>query len=163
MSVKAPILIFAYGNVSRGDDGLGPLLLERIESHIDPQKVELLCDFQLQIEHALDLEGRRLVLFADAAVNLSTPYRFNQINGIQDKSYTSHAMSPEAVVFTAQHTLKQTLPPVYLLSIQGIEFELGSELSPTAKHNLAEAQKFVLDLLENSNPDYWVSAASASL
>ncbi len=59
MSVKAPILIFAYGNVSRGDDGLGPLLLERIESHIDPQKVELLCDFQLQIEHALDLEGRR--------------------------------------------------------------------------------------------------------
>ena len=50
-----PILIFGYGNLSRGDDALGPLLLEYIEDHCDLSTIELLVDFQLQIEHALDI------------------------------------------------------------------------------------------------------------
>lgn len=52
-----------------GDDALGPLLLEQLAA-IGTEAagdVELLTDFQLQIEHALDLEGRRAVLFIDAA------------------------------------------------------------------------------------------------
>ena len=63
-----PILVFGYGNLSRGDDALGPLLLDYIQKHCDLRKIELLTDFQLQIEHALDLEHRSLILFVDASV-----------------------------------------------------------------------------------------------
>ena len=157
MAIPAPVLIFAYGNISRGDDGLGPLLLEAIEAQIDPQQVELLCDFQLQVEHALDLKNRHLVLFVDAAVNLTTPYRLSAVQAQQDLSYTSHAMSPESIVFVAQQTLKQEIPPVYLLSIQGKSFELGEGLSPTAQKNLTQAELLVHNLIRHASTDYWNS------
>jgi len=65
----APLLVLAVGNPSRGDDALGPMLLEALHAEgIDGDgQVELLGDFQLQIEHVIDLRGRRAVLFVDAA------------------------------------------------------------------------------------------------
>ena len=71
-----PVLLFGYGNLSRGDDALGPLLLEYAESHCDLDAIEILSDFQLQIEHALDLENRRLVLFVDASVACANAFDF---------------------------------------------------------------------------------------
>jgi Ni,Fe-hydrogenase maturation factor len=36
-----PILIFGYGNLSRGDDALGPLLLEYVEEHSNLNQIDL--------------------------------------------------------------------------------------------------------------------------
>ena len=69
----ASLLIFAYGNPSRGDDALGPLLLERLQA-LNLPHVETLTDFQLQVEHAYDLQGRERVLFIDASVSCTAPY-----------------------------------------------------------------------------------------
>lgn len=68
-----PVLIFGYGNPSRGDDALGPIILERISRR---DNVELLTDFQLQVEHSLDMMGRKLILFIDASITCSTPLSF---------------------------------------------------------------------------------------
>ncbi|MEI2781775.1 MAG: hydrogenase maturation protease [Candidatus Competibacter sp.] len=96
------LLILAVGNPSRGDDALGPLFLERLgewrERGGDWEGVELLTDFQLQIEHAVDLENRALVLFVDASVSCPPPYQFARLRPARDTSYTSHALSPAAVL-----------------------------------------------------------------
>jgi hydrogenase maturation protease len=73
------VLVFGYGNLSRGDDALGPLLIEYIEKHVYFSGLEIITDFQLQIEHALDLEGRDLVLFVYAAVGCDQPYQFSRL------------------------------------------------------------------------------------
>jgi hypothetical protein len=77
---RAGLLVIAVGNRSRGDDALGPLLLDRLErwraSGDRGADLELLEDFQLQIEHALDLAGRRLVLFVDAGTRTAAPFVF---------------------------------------------------------------------------------------
>ena len=69
-----PVLIFAYGNPSRGDDALGPECLSAMEGWLQgnslQSQIELLTDFQLQVEHATDLVGRRLVVFVDASVSV---------------------------------------------------------------------------------------------
>ena len=91
------LLIFGYGNPSRGDDALGPLLLERLQAEPSPG-VEYLTDFQLQVEHALDLEGPDLVLFIDAHLSCKAPFEFAQLQAESDRSYTTHAMSPAAVL-----------------------------------------------------------------
>ena len=41
-----PVLLFGYGNLSRGDDALGPLLLEYVEKHCSLDMIEILSDFQ---------------------------------------------------------------------------------------------------------------------
>ena len=55
--------IFGYGNLSCSEDALGVLILEHIEVHFSLKNIYLLTDFQLQIEHAVDLENRELVVF----------------------------------------------------------------------------------------------------
>jgi len=59
----APFLIIAVGNRSRGDDSLGPLLLEQLQqTEAMSLDVEFLEDYQLQVEHALDIRDRQLAI-----------------------------------------------------------------------------------------------------
>lgn len=150
-----PVLIFGYGNPSRGDDALGPELLQQIEDALNGaprgDKVELLTDFQLQVEHALDLSGRELVLFADASVSASAPYEFSGVEPERDSSYTSHTLSPAAVLDVCRQLQQSPLPPCYLLSIRGYAFELGSPLSAQARANLEQSLDFVVRLLHSED------------
>lgn len=150
-----PILLFGYGNLSRGDDALGPLFLEYVESHFNLTNIDLLTDFQLQIEHALDLENRELVLFIDASVTCVNGFDFSELTPAKDDSYTTHAMSPAAVLAVYQSIKKQPPPPCFLLAIKGESFELGEGLSANAETNLAAACQFVEQLLDSPNLDAW--------
>lgn len=152
-----PVLVFGYGNLSRGDDALGPLVLEHIERNAKHvlHSVDILCDFQLQIEHALDLENRELVLFIDASVACENAFDFAELNPARDKSYTTHAMSPAAVLAVYRDIKKQPPPPCFLLSIKGEKFELGEGLSANAEQHLAQACQFIKELLTSADNEKW--------
>lgn len=152
-----PVLIFGYGNPSRGDDALGPLLLDNLQRRPAATfaQAEFLTDFQLQIEHALDLENRRLVLFADASVACTAPYEFSRVQAARDTSYCTHAMTPAAVLQAYQSVKKAVPPPCFLLSIRGEHFELGETLSAAAQINLRAALVFSERLLRGANLDTW--------
>lgn len=162
MTIK-PVLILAYGNLSRGDDALAPLLLEYVQSLPEAllDKVECLTDFQLQIEHALDLQNRELVLFADASVANQQPIEFSRLQPEYDNSYSTHAMNPAAVMQVYQDTLKAAPPPCFLITLQGVEFELGAGLSSTAEQSLQQATEFVTQLLHNPTLEVWQEHCSA--
>ncbi len=154
-SIK-PILIFGYGNVSRGDDALGPKLLELIEARISPSDIEIQTDFQLQIEHALDLVGRSLVLFVDASVNCAGAFDFTKLSPACDNSYTTHAMSPAAVLQVYQNIERKPPPPSFLLSIKGEQFELGAQMCQLANSNLQQANLFAERLLNRPDLEFWL-------
>ena len=137
--MTAPTLVFSWGNPSRGDDALGPLFSERIEA-MGPSGVECLTDFQLQVEHALDLKGRARVLFVDASLAATAPFEFGEIKAGRDASFSSHALSPQAVL-QAYRDVEGTEPPrAWLLGIRGERFELGEPLSAVARANLDAAE-----------------------
>jgi len=154
--VMANVLVFGYGNLSRGDDALGPLVTEYIEQCNFFDGLEIITDFQLQIEHALDLEGRELVLFVDASVACEHAYSFAKLVAEKDKSYTTHAMSPASVLSVYTSVMHKQPPPCFLLSIQALEFELGSDLSEQALLNLDAAKHFVQQLLKKPKLEYWL-------
>ena len=152
----APILIFAYGNPSRGDDALGPAMFELLEKNkqqnselarFDWARVELLTDYQLQIEHAVDLEQRECVLFIDASISASAPYEFYRLQAERDSSYTTHAMSPVAVLDVYQQINQRDPPPSYMLTIRGYEFGLGQVITEQANINLQQGYEFIKRLL----------------
>ncbi len=158
-SNKDALLVFGYGNLSRGDDALGPLVIEYIENNLQIPELEIITDFQLQIEHALDLEGRELVLFIDASVACTEACSLTKLLPEKDKSYTTHAMSPASVLAVYQDVMHKEPPPCFLLSIQGLEFELGSGLSSQAEKNLTAAIALATDLLQKPELNYWLSHA----
>ncbi|WP_455234174.1 hydrogenase maturation protease [Thiogranum longum] len=157
----APILVFAWGNPSRGDDALGPGMLDLIQdwqstAHAG-RGIELLTDFQLQVEHAIDLYERRLVLFIDASLRASAPYEFSALSPDPDIGYTTHAMSPGAVLSVYQRINQQPPPSAFLLSIRGYDFDLGQPLSPRAQDNLRKSFEFVKTLLGSDRTEDWMA------
>jgi hydrogenase maturation protease len=148
--VTAPILIFGWGNPSRGDDALGPLFVERIEACGLPQ-VECLTDFQLQVEHALDLEGRELVLFVDASSDVAAPFAIHRIEPARDATISTHAVSPAAVMQVFVDLHDDAPPPCYLLAIHAERFELGEKLSTAAQGHLEAALDRVEKWLSNTH------------
>ena len=150
------VLIFGWGNPSRGDDALGPALIERIEAalpqHPEWGGVTLLTDFQLQPEHALDLEGRSRVLFVDASVSCAAPFAFGPLQPLRDFGYTTHAMKPEALLAVFRQITGGDPPPAWLLTVRGESFELGEPLSPIARGNLEAALGHVESLLGGAWP-----------
>lgn len=153
------LLVLAVGNPSRGDDALGPLFLERLaewQEQIDEaDDIELLTDFQLQIEHAVDLEGRALALFVDASVSCPSPYHFTHLQPTRDTSYTSHALSPAAVLHVYEQINRAPPPPAFQLAIRGERFKLGEPLSSAAEANLATALEFAGRLLAQRDAGTW--------
>ncbi|MGZ8218988.1 hydrogenase maturation protease [Methylomagnum sp.] len=160
-TMTAAVLIFGYGNPSRGDDALGPLLLDALESRLDEDTrraaggIELLTDFQLQIEHALDLVGRKLVLFADAHLSCPAPWSLTALQAAADPSYSTHAISPASVLRVYRDIRGEEPPPCFLLGIRGERFELGDGLSAGARANLDAAVALALDLCRHPEPGYW--------
>lgn len=134
----APTLVFGWGNPSRGDDALGPLLIERVAA-LQLPGVECLTDFQLQVEHALDLEHRRRVLFVDASRDAPAPFAVAPLEAARDASFTSHAMSPQAVMQVYVDLHAEAPPACSLLAIRGERYELGEEITPAAASHLDAA------------------------
>lgn len=142
-------LVLACGNPSRGDDALGPLLIERLmrDPDLSRHAVEALTDFQLQIEHVLDLMNRDRVLFVDAAVSGPEPFALIALSPTPDMSISTHALSPGALLSLFRSVTGQEPPPAHLLAIRGYGFELGMPLSAGASANLDRALVMLRQLL----------------
>ncbi|MFZ4481258.1 MAG: hydrogenase maturation protease [Rhodoferax sp.] len=134
----APLLVFGWGNQSRGDDALGPLCIETLRAEAQAG-AEFLDDYQLQIEHALDLVGRQRVLFVDASLNCGVPFEASRLQAAPDRSLGSHALSPSALLQVFLELRGEAAPPSMLLAIRGERFELGEPLSDSASANLVKA------------------------
>ncbi|MGO9391563.1 hydrogenase maturation protease [Rhodoblastus sp.] len=148
------LVVFGWGNVSRGDDGIGPLLLSRIEQ-ADWEEALLIEDYQLQLEHALDLDGAELALFIDAGTGTPAPFSFREIFSRQGMTHTSHALAPESVLAVFYQVTGKTPPPAFLLCVRGEDFELGAGLSLEGAARLEQAWEFLQRLREKPAPDSW--------
>ncbi|MEY8875419.1 MAG: hydrogenase maturation protease [Leptothrix sp. (in: b-proteobacteria)] len=140
---RADTLVFAWGNPSRGDDALGPLFVDAVEA-LQLPGVECLTDFQLQVEHALDLVGRKRVLFVDASCDVRAaladqPFQFGPLLAHRDASFTTHAMSPASVLQVYTDLEGHAPPPTWLLAIRGEQWELGQQPSAAALDSLQQA------------------------
>lgn len=148
-------LVFAVGNPSRGDDALGPALVERLELWLAqdgraeslPVAVSLLTDFQHQVEHALDLAGVAVALFVDASGDpADAPFSCTPLIAAFDATHSTHALSAACVLAVAQK-LGQRAPESWRFAVAGEGFELGAPLSDAALRHLDAAETYLQQLL----------------
>src|SRR4030067_555754 len=138
-------LLFGSGNPGRGGDALGPELIGRI-AQLHLAGVECQNVMQLQVEHVTDLAGCDRVLFIDADMSCAEPFDFSGIRPEKDSSYTSHAMTPAALLHAYRQVYGKDAPPAFLLRIRGHDFALGDPLSDKASANLQAATKLAVEL-----------------
>ena len=137
-SLLARLVIFAIGNRSRGDDAAGPLLLDRLAKRAAGDIWLEEC-YQLAPEHVDDAAAGAEVLFIDASRRFAEGYRFIDITPLADHSFTTHALSPGALLSLFERVYRRPAPPARLLEIGAEGFELGADLSPRCAANVEAA------------------------
>lgn len=156
----APLLVFGWGNASRGDDALGPVFVEALRERLAVRAggligpIDWLDDYQLQVEHALDLRGRHQVLFVDASQACAAPFEASALSAARERGFSSHALSPQAVMQVYRDVNGNEAPACTLLAIRGEQFELGAPMSTSARAHLQAALLW---------GEQWLSAQSAAL
>jgi hydrogenase maturation protease len=142
-------LVIGIGNPGRTDDGLGPGLVEKVESLGNPEIITSI-DYQLNIEHAAEVAGAEVVIFVDASADISASFSFYRTYPAEKPSFTTHAMEPEGVLATCREVYGK-LPPAFVLAIRGENFAIGEGLTRQAALNLEHAEKFLQGLLETED------------
>jgi hydrogenase maturation protease len=146
------VVVLAWGNEARGDDGIGPALAAHVAANWP--SAALVVDDQLQIEHALDLRDRSLALFIDAGHGTPAPYRFYETSARSGLTHTSHALTPEAVLDVAAR-IGVTAPRAFVLCIRGECWGLGDAMSGEAEARLESARTLVDRLLGTPDVESW--------
>lgn len=155
-AARPRLVVFGYGNTSRGDDAIGPLLLAALEAAGLPGVVTV-EDFQLQVEHALDLVDADLALFLDAGTQTPAPWVFYEAQPHARITASSHALLPEAVLAVYQQVQGAAPPPAFVLCVRGESFGLGEPLSPAGAERLRLATEWLLTLCREPEVEHWRS------
>ncbi len=149
-------LIFGIGNPGRGDDGLGPALIERLRQETadaNPKETNpvCVCKYQLNIEDAYAIKDHDLVVFADATASDESAAALAEVFPSDTIAFTTHRMSPASVLALC-HELFGRAPKAYILSIRGTNWAIGEGLSSRAEENLAQALDMLLRFLADNPP-----------
>jgi hydrogenase maturation protease len=150
MKAGAVILVIAYGNSLRRDDGAGFVLAEQLDRAWTAQgkQVRRIEEHQLAPELSLDVaaEDVSAVFFVDTrAVAPGLPEASNPEVQV-DRIYAADASSPSvghnldarAVLTYTKHLFKKE-PPAWLVTIPGFDFGHGEGLSEPAQKAIAAA------------------------
>jgi len=132
------VLIVAYGNPLRSDDGVAWRVAETLEGKFAPQQVEILTLHQLAPELADTASGFGHIFFIDAAPpdpaadGSSGKLRIEEIRTQEiDPNRTtrfSHALTPRDVLALTQ-ALYHSFPRAFSIVITGENFDHGESLS----------------------------------
>ncbi len=156
---RSEVLFLCYGNPARLDDALGATFAAELERRLSGV-ADIDVDYQLGIEHALDVANHECVIFVDASLGCPAPFSFDRIVPRLETSFTTHSLQPEDLMGLAS-TLFGARTRGYALGIRGYQFgDFGERLSDGARRNLDAALRFALERLQARDFD---EAARAGL
>lgn len=139
------IIVYGYGNPGRQDDGLGPVLIERLEAE-QITGVELDSNYQLNIEDAYEIAEAKVVIFVDASLDCKEPFEFNRLDPETTITFTTHSMAPGSVLALCQEVFNREVE-AWLMAIRGYEWEFDVPMTEKAANNCEAACSFIKDKL----------------
>jgi hydrogenase maturation protease len=137
------LLVVGIGSELRCDDGVGRHVAAHVAAH-GAVDVEVLGVHQLTPELAADLEGRELVVFVDAAVDVDT-VTVRRVSPAAASASTHH-LDPAALLRLAD-VLGWAPRRALAVHVPAHDLRLGTELSPRGRTVAARAIEVVDGLL----------------
>ncbi len=136
-------VVIGIGNEMRGDDGVGPRVVNALLPRAD---LETMTVRQLLPEFAEKIRSARRVLFVDARIG-GTETQWDHIKPDRHRG-VGHSCSPEALLGWTEQAFSDT-PDSWLLSIPGTVFDLGADLSPGTKALIPDALRRIESWLDD--------------
>lgn len=140
-------LIVGYGNTLRQDDGIGPVIADRLEPQFANTDVQIITAHQLMPEIAATVAEAERVIFVDAAIH-GKPGEVRVAELAPAGTMTdAHTLGPAEILRLADH-LYGRVPPTFLVTITGADFDLGESLSDAVHAAIPDAIQRITALIE---------------
>jgi hydrogenase maturation protease len=158
------IVVLACGNEARGDDGVGEAFAARAAARPAPPGVILtfVTDVQFQPEHALDVAGHDLALFVDAGHALARPCALREVRPAGSLAFSTHGMTPEAVLDAYGRVYDRPAPPAFALAIRAPHCGLGRPMSDAARQALDQALALFAAMCASPSAAAWRTLAASA-
>ncbi len=141
------VLVIGYGNLLRGDDGIGQTVAMRVEEW-EWMNVRSRPVHQLMPELAQELSEVQLAIFVDAALSGDDVTR-SQLEPVPEQGLPwGHSLSPPRLLSLCQW-LYQTVPQAWIISVPGVDFSDSDRLSPLAQQRVKIALSHITHLIQN--------------
>ncbi|CAO5228518.1 hydrogenase maturation protease [Frankia sp. AgKG'84/4] len=151
--------VIGCGNLLRGDDGVGPILIRRLAESGVPAGVRLVDGGTAGMDTAFAMRGARRVVLVDAARTGSAPGTVFRVPGEELSEVPLHLSSPHAVRWDQALAFgRWLLGPDYptdivVYLIEAGSFEPGADLTPAVRRSMERAQKMILEDLAKDHRD----------
>jgi len=144
MCEPSGILIIGYGNTLRGDDGVGPRVVEAVEKLQLPNVRTLICQ-QLSPEHADPIARTETVIFVDASVDAPKEVQLRPLEPGETSQLMAHAADPRTMLALARDVFGHA-PKAWWLTIPAEKMEFSEQFSVEAQRGFREAVEQVQSL-----------------
>jgi hydrogenase maturation protease len=144
------VMVIGYGNDLRSDDGIGTRIANAIAAENLP-KVKSFAVHQLTPELAAMLANVDLVIFVDAGLSVvSSQVQVQPLSPSASSLIHGHMGDGRSLLALTQ-AMYGHYPRAWLVTVPGINFEVGESLSPMAEAGMAIAHTKIIQLLSNSS------------
>jgi hydrogenase 3 maturation protease len=139
--LRGTVVFIGIGNTLRGDDGLGPALVERLKS-----KVNFPCinggDVPENYFGKIVKEQPDTVVLIDAVQLFLDPgdYRILTHTEVLNTGFSTHNASPSIFM---EHLERETGAQVYMIGIQPHSIDFGNTLSGAVKRTLTHLERLI--------------------
>ncbi len=152
------VAILGCGNVLRGDDGAGPMLVRKIGELGCPPGVRLVDGGTAGIDVALQMDGADEIFIVDACTSDSTPGDVFELSGDDVEEPPSagmnlHALRWDTAIAFARWVLKDRYPKkVTVILIEASAFEHGTPLSVAVERSVEAVARDLIARLAPVEP-----------
>ena len=142
---KGKILVVGVGNILRGDDAFGPLLVQQLQSSQGLSCFDVGTSPE-SYSGKIIKENPDIILIVDA-VHLELKagqYEILKDSQILKTGLTTHDISPKMFL---DYLKKETGADIYILGVQPQSISLGEEMSSELKNTLEEVTNLIKEAL----------------
>ncbi|WP_066424625.1 hydrogenase maturation protease [Anabaena sp. 4-3] len=158
--MKKTVMVIGYGNDLRSDDGVGQSIANEIASwHLS--SVQSLAVHQLTPDLAAALANTDLAIFVDACLPVDGyDVQIQALLPDCDVDGSVHTSNPRSLLALTQ-ALYGNCPTAWLVTIPGINFEVGDRLSRIAEMGKAVALVKIIQILDKVR-NCWVDIRASA-
>ena len=139
-------LIIGYGNLLRGDDGLGWGVVGYLANCIEDQSVEIIAVQQLTPELCESINDAYMTIFIDASSE-GTPgtWRCERVEPAEkhDPTLGHHFNIAQLLAYTG--ILYHSCPRAMVISVTAESFDCNDDLSPSVEMVIPDVVQFICD------------------
>jgi hydrogenase maturation protease len=148
------ILVVGYGNTLRGDDGLGPAIIESLDIEEVPHscRVRMVCLPQLDISLLTELQSTDIAIFVDARQDdddeLLLVDRLEPSHTCSIMTHSTHSMEIPALLSIADQWYNKKLT-CYVIKPKGFDFSISETISEQSRQAGVLAKQLIHKIIHD--------------